>query len=60
MEETFNSAVVKARVLDRVGREARWYKYRLPVLIGSLGALGLFALYLTIVTAAQGWQHAIE
>jgi len=60
MEEAFNSAAVKARVLDRVGREARWYKYRLPVLIGSLGALALFALYLTIVTVAQGWQHAVE
>src|SRR5512136_1026930 len=47
-------------VLDRVGCEARWYQYRLPILIGSLGALALFALYLTIVTLAQGWQHAIE
>ena len=47
-------------MLDRVGREARWYRYRLPILIGVLGALALFALYLTIVTLAQGWQHAIE
>ena len=60
MEETFNSAAVKARVLDRVGREARWYRYRLPILLGTLGALALFALYLFIVTIAQGWQHAIE
>ena len=60
MEETFNSAAVKARVLNRVGREARWYRYQLPILIGTLGALGLFALYLTIVTVAQGWQHAVE
>jgi hypothetical protein len=60
MEDTFDSAAVKARVLERVEREARWYRYRLPILIGSLGALGLFALYLTIVTLAQGWQHAVE
>ncbi len=60
MEETFDSATVKARVLDRVGREARWYKYRLPILTGFSGALTLFALYLAIVTIAQGWQHAIE
>jgi len=60
MEDTFDSAAVKARILDRVGREARWYKYRLPILIGTSGALALFALYLTIVTLAQGWQHAIE
>jgi len=32
----------------------------LPVLIGILGAWALFALYLTIVTLAQGWQHTIE
>ncbi len=60
MEDTFNSAAVKAKVLDRVEREARWYKYRLPILVGSLGGLALFALYLTIVTVAQGWQHAVE
>src|SRR5512143_2823165 len=60
MEEIFDSVAVKARVLERVGREARWYRYRLPILIGILGALVLFALYLTIVTLSQGWQHAIE
>ena len=60
MEETFDSVAVKARVFDRVGREARWYRYRLPILIGSLGALALFTLYLTIVTVAQGGQHAVE
>ena len=60
MEESFNSTAVKAKVLDRVGREARWYRYRVPILIGTLGALALFALYLTIVTVAQGWQHAVE
>jgi hypothetical protein len=60
MEDTFDSTAVKARVLDRVGREARWYRYRLPILIGNLGGLALFALYLTFVTVAQGWQHAIE
>jgi hypothetical protein len=60
VEDTFNSRTVKAKVLDRVGREARWYRYRLPILIGTLGALALFALYMTIVTLAQGWQHAID
>jgi hypothetical protein len=60
MENTFDSTAVKARVLERVGREARGYKYRLPILIGFSGALTLFALYLVIVTIAQGWQHAIE
>jgi len=60
VEDTFNSRAVKAKVLDRVGREARWYRYRLPILIGTLGALALFALYMTIVTLAQGWQHAID
>jgi len=60
MEDTFDSAAVKARVLGRVGREARWYRYRLPGLIGILGASALFVLYLTIVTLAQGWQHAVE
>ncbi len=60
MEDTFDSAAVKARLFEQVGREARWYRYRLPVLIGTLGTLALFALYLTIVTVAQGWQHAIE
>jgi hypothetical protein len=60
VEESFNSPAVKAKVLDRVGREARWYRYQLPILIGVLGALALFALYMTIVTLAQGWQHAKE
>ena len=60
MEDTFNSAAVKARVLKRVGREVRWYQFRLPSLIGFGGALALFALYLAIVTWAQGWQHAVE
>ena len=60
MEDIFNSRAVKAKVLDRVGRKARWYRYRLPILIGTLGALALFTLYMTIVTLAQGWQHAIE
>ena len=60
MEETFNSDAVKARVLSRVGREARWYKYGLPTLVGILGAWGLFTLYLAVVTVAQGWQHAVE
>jgi len=60
VEDTFDSTVVKARVFRRVGREARWYRYRLPILMGTLGALVLFALYMAIVTLAQGWQHAVE
>jgi hypothetical protein len=60
VEDTFNSAAVKARVLQRAGYEARWYRYRLPILIGLVAASALFALYLTIVTVAQGWEHAIE
>ncbi len=60
MEDTFNSAAVKTRVLNRVGLEARWCKYHLPILIGNLGALALLALYLTIMTVAQGWHHAVE
>lgn len=60
MADTFNSAAVKASVFKRVGREARWYHYQLPILIGTLSGLALFALYLTIVTLAQGWQHAVE
>ncbi len=60
MEDTFNSATVKAKLLNRVRREARWYRYRLPVLMGTVSTVALFALYLTIVTIAQDWQHAIE
>ena len=60
MENASNSGAVKTELLERVKREARWYRYRLPSLMGSFGALTLFALYLTIVTLAQGWQHAIE
>ncbi len=60
MEDTFDAGAVKVELLDQVGRGARWYRYRLPILIGILGALALFALYLTIVTLAQGWRHAIE
>jgi hypothetical protein len=60
VEDTFDSTAIKVKVLDRVGREARWYKYRLPILTGTIGAFALFTLYLTIVTLAQGWEHAIE
>ncbi len=60
MEETFDATAVKARVPDQVGHETRWSRSRWPILIGSLGALALFVLYLTIVTVAQGWQHAVE
>ncbi len=60
MEDVYDAAALKAKLLDQVGREARWYKYRLPILMGFIGALALFALYMSIVTLAQGWQHAIE
>ncbi len=60
MEDVFNSAVVETRLCDRVRRQARWYRYQLPTLIGILGAVALFALYLVIATLAQGWQHAVE
>ncbi len=60
MEDAYDAAAIKAKLLNRVGREARWYKYRLPILMGFIGALALFALYMTIVTLAQGWPHAIE
>ena len=60
MEETFDTAGVRDRLMCHVKREARWYKYRLPILTGVIGSLTLFALYLAIVTIAQGWQHAIE
>ena len=60
LEDTPDSAAVKAKLIDRARREARWFRYRQPILAGTLGALALFALYLLIVTIAQGWQHAIE
>lgn len=31
-----------------------------PIVFGALGALGLIAFYLGIITLAQGWDHAIE
>jgi hypothetical protein len=31
-----------------------------PVIYGALGALGLLAFYLGIITLAQGWNHAIQ
>ncbi|HEY4687887.1 MAG TPA: hypothetical protein VIK33_01140 [Anaerolineae bacterium] len=60
MSKTFDTAAVRSRLLTWAAREARWHKFRRPILIGSLGALALFALYMTIVTLAQGWDHAIE
>jgi hypothetical protein len=60
MEDTFDAAAVKSKLIGRIAREARWYRYERPILTGLIGALALFALYLLIVTAAQGWQHAIE
>jgi hypothetical protein len=60
LEDTLDSVAIKAKLIDRARRETRWYRYRLPVLMGTLGAVALFALYLLIVTIAQGWQHALE
>jgi len=60
MEDTFDATTVKAKFFKQIAREARWYRYGRPILTGLIGALALFALYLLIVTAAQGWQHAIE
>ncbi len=37
----------------RSARRLRW-----PVIAGALGALGLAALYLGIVTLAESWDHA--
>ncbi len=31
-----------------------------PVAFGLLGALGLIAFYLGIITLAQGWEHALQ
>ncbi|HLF25580.1 MAG TPA: hypothetical protein VJG32_04540 [Anaerolineae bacterium] len=60
MSETFDITGIRSRLLAQAWREARWYKYRRPILMGVIGALVLFALYLTIVTIAQGWQHTLE
>ncbi len=60
MNEALESAAVRSRLLAWAGREARWHRFRKPLLMGVLGALALFALYMTIVTLAQGWDHAIE
>ena len=60
MDETFDTVAVRNRLVAWAIREARWYKYRQPILMGVVGALALFALYMTIVTLAQGWDHAIE
>jgi len=60
MNETFENAAVRNRLLAWAGREAHWHEYRKPILMGVIGALALFALYMTIVTLAQGWDHAIE
>ncbi len=60
MNETLDTVAVRNRLLAWATREAHWYKYRLPILMGFAGALALFMLYMTIVTLAQGWQHAIE
>jgi len=60
MDETFDTATVRSKLMTWAAREAHWYRYRLPILMGFVGTAALFALYMTIVTVAQGWQHAIE
>ena len=60
MAETFDMVAVRHRLMAWVAREARWCKYYRPVLVGCVGALALFALYMIIVTLAQGWDHAVE
>jgi len=60
MNKTFDTTAVRSRLLAWAAGEARWYKYRRPILTGFVGALALFALYMTIVTLAQGWEHAVE
>jgi hypothetical protein len=60
MSETFDTTAVRSRLLAWAAGEARGYKYRRPILMGFVGALALFALYMTIVTLAQGWDHALE
>lgn len=60
MDEAFDIVTVRKRLMVRVLREARWSKYYRPAVIGFVGALALFVLYLTLVTLAQGWPHAVE
>jgi hypothetical protein len=60
MEDSLETTAIKAELLNRANREARWFRYRWPILIGFIGAIALFSVYLLIVTIAQGWQHAIE
>jgi len=60
MSETFDTTAVRSRLIAWAVHQARWYRYRLPMLMGFTGAVALFALYLIIVSVAQGWQHAIE
>lgn len=38
----------------------RWRQWLWPVLAGVAGAGFLTGVYLSIVTLAQGWQHAVE
>ena len=60
MSDTLKTTAVKAESLKRATNEPRWLLYGLPFLAGFIGAIGLFALYLIIVTIAQGGSHAIE
>lgn len=60
MSEVFDTVAIRGRLMAWARHEARWYNFRLPFLMGVAGALVLFALYMTIVTLAQGWEHAVE
>ncbi len=60
MEQTLDSEIVKAQFPDRVLSPTRSHPYHSPIIMGVIGALALFALYLLIVTIAQDGQHAIE
>ena len=60
MDEAFDAVAVRNKLMARVVREAHWYRFYRPILIGFVGGLALFTVYMTIVTLAQGWQHAVE
>lgn len=60
MADTFDGVATTGKLFERLAPQARWYRYGRSILTGLISALALFALYLLIVTAAQGWQHAIE
>ena len=60
--ESMRGAVADAgyRLEPDQGRTAWWPVALRPILFGVVGAAGLLALYLGLITLAQGWVHAIE